>query len=102
MTNIYLLLGVALIFWYFIYLRKVAEVARVHAQKYCKKEKLQFISIARMSSKLKFNKKYGIYWLSQFDFEFSGDGESQYQGQLSLAGYKLEGMILPAYRVSHE
>jgi len=100
MENIYYLLLVGLIFWYFVYLRRVAEYARSHAVKNCKKEGLQFISIARRSSRVGFNKRDGIHWVSLFDFEFSGDGESQYQGAIQLRGYKLDDIDLPAYRIS--
>jgi len=99
MENIYYLLIVCLIFWYFIYLRRVSEFARMHVNKYCKKESLQFIAIARRSSRLSFSKRQGIHWVSVFDFEFSGDGESQYQGALTLKGYKLDNMDIPAYRI---
>ena len=99
MENIYLLLFVFGIFWYFIYLRKVSEVARAQMKRYCDKEQLQFLSIARQSSKLRFNKKFGPHFLSLFDVEFSGDGESQYQGTISLRGYKLESIDFPAYRI---
>ncbi|MEW6991058.1 DUF3301 domain-containing protein [Colwelliaceae bacterium 6441] len=99
MENIYLLLGVCLIFWYFIYLRKVAEFARLHVNKYCEKEKLQYLSIARISSRLRFSKRLGIHWLSIFEFEFSGDGESTYTGRISLKNYKLDDINIPAYRI---
>lgn len=99
MENIYYLLFVSLIFWYFVYLRKVAEVGKRHAQNYCEQANLQFINVARRSSKLQFNKRYGIHWLTDFDFEFSGDGEASYQGQITLRGMKLENVDVPPYRV---
>lgn len=99
MENIYFLLIILAIFWYFIYLRKVSEVARRHIIKYCKTENLQFISIARRNSKLRFNRRYGPHFLSTFDIEFSGDGESKYQGAMFLRAYKLESIELPAYRI---
>ena len=100
MENIYYLLLVGLIFWYFIYLRKVSEVARVHATQYCEQSQLQFIAIARQSSRLTFNKKYGSVWLSLFDVEFSGDGESSNNAILSLYGLKLGSVDIPPYRVN--
>ena len=99
MENIYYLLFVALIFWYFVYLRRVSEYARSHANKYCKQENLQFLAIARLSSKFRFSKRYGPHWISQFDLEFSGDGESKYHGTMTLRGYKLDKIDTPAYRV---
>jgi len=100
MENIYYLLIIGLIFWYFIYLRKVAEFARSHINRYCESEKLQFISIARRSSRIRFNRKFGPHWLSIFEFEFSGDGESSYQGLMTLRGYRLDDINTPAYRIS--
>jgi hypothetical protein len=99
MENIYILLFVCLICWYFIYLRKVSESARKHANKYCKTEQLQFIAIARRSSRVKFSKQKGFYFLSLFDFEFSGDGESSNVGVISLSGLTLDNIALPAYRI---
>lgn len=86
--------------WYFIYLRKIAESARKHAIAYCKKEGLQYIAIARRTSRLRFNKQQGIFWYSIFDIEFSGDGQSSYQGTMVLHGLKLVDINLPAYRIN--
>ncbi|WP_206484087.1 DUF3301 domain-containing protein [Thalassotalea sp. G2M2-11] len=99
MENIYLLLLVCLIFWYFIFLRKVSEFARQHIQLYCQQEKLQYLSLARVSSRLCFNKRLGLYWLSVFDFEFSGDGQSQYTGRAALKNYKLANIEVPAFKI---
>lgn len=100
MENIYYLLGIFLIFWYFIYLRKVSEAARIHANKYCEDSQLQFIAIARRSSRLSLNKKHGLVWFSLFDIEFSGDGESSNHATLSLYGLKLDNVDIPPYRVN--
>ena len=99
MENIYYLLLVSLCCWYFIYLRKISEIGAKHAEKYCHQSNLQFLSIARKSSRLHINKRYGIHWLSMFDFEFSGDGETKYQGELTLRGLKLENVNVPPYRI---
>ena len=99
MENIYYLLFVGLVFWYFVYLRRVAEYARSHANKYCQQENLQFLAIARLSSRFRFSKRFGPHWLSNFDFEFSGDGDSCYQGVVTLKALKLYRVELPAYRV---
>jgi hypothetical protein len=99
MENIYLLLIVCLFLWYFIYLRKVSEVALLHIKQYCEKDALQFISLSRNSSKLRFSKALGPHWISTFDFEFSGDRESSYQGQATLCGYKLDNIHVPMYKI---
>lgn len=100
MENIYYLLFFFLFCWYFVYLRQVSEAAKRHVNRYCKDAGLQFISLARRSSRLKINKQYGICIYSTFDFDFSGDGESSNQGSLTLYGLKLEKVNLPAYRVN--
>ena len=99
MENIYYLLIVCLFLWYFIYLRKVSEYALHHIKDYCKKEGLQFISLSRYSSRLVFTQALGPHWVSIFDFEFSGDGESTYQGQAILKGYKLDNIHVPMYKI---
>lgn len=100
MENIYYLLLFCLFCWYFVYLRQVSETAKKHIHRYCKDGDLQFISLARRSSRLKLTRKYGVSIYSIFDFDFSGDGESNNQGCLYLYGLKLEKVELPAYRVN--
>lgn len=99
MENIYYLLLAGLFCWYFIYLRQVSESALRHVNRYCKQSELQFIAIARRSTRLKMSKKYGLSFYSIFDFDFSGDGESSSTGSLSLYGLKLDSIDLPVYRV---
>ena len=100
MENIYYLLIFCLFCWYFIYLRKVSEAGRKHVNLYCKQAGLQFIALARRSTRLKFTKENGLFFYSIFDFDFSGDGESHNQGSLSLIGLKLEQVDLPAYKIN--
>ena len=100
MGNIYLLLIIALILWYFVHMRKIAESARKFAIQHCQKEQLQFIAIARSSNRLKFSKRLGLYFETAFTFEFSGDGQSEYQGTVTLAGYRLINIDMPAYRIN--
>jgi hypothetical protein len=99
MENIYYLLLIFLLCWYFIYLRKISEIALFHANQYCEQNHIQFIAIARRSSRLHFSKKHGLVWFSIFDVEFSGDGESSNNATLSLYGLKLDNVEIPPYRV---
>ncbi|GAW95371.1 MULTISPECIES: DUF3301 domain-containing protein [Colwellia] len=100
MENIYYLLFFCLFCWYFVYLRQVSEAAQRYVNNYCKETGLQFISLARRSSRPKFTKQHGLCIYSTFDFDFSGDGESNNHGYLTLYGLKLEQINLPAYRVN--
>ncbi|WP_448554636.1 DUF3301 domain-containing protein [Thalassotalea montiporae] len=99
MGDIYLLLGIFLVGWYFWYLRKVAEIAKVHAKRHCEQQGLQLISVFRKSAMPRFNKRQGFYIRSLFDFEFSGDGESSATGTMELYGLKLNDVNMPAYRI---
>ncbi|WP_286235459.1 DUF3301 domain-containing protein [Thalassotalea sediminis] len=99
MGDFYIILLIFLVFWFFIFQRKVAETAKKHVDRHCKQEGLQLISIARRSTKLAFSKRYGPHWQCVFDFEFSGDGESAYSGALTMANLKLEQIHTPAYRI---
>ncbi len=99
MENIYYLLFFCLICWYFFYLRRVSEIGSMSIQKYCKQTGIQFIAVARRSSRLRFDKKKGVVLYSVFDFEFSGDGESNNKGTFTMLGLKLENVNLSAYRI---
>jgi len=99
MENIYYLLLMFLVCWYFIYLRKIAESARSHVNQYCKQAQLQFIAIARRSTRLKFSKQHGLAFYSIFDFEFSGNGEEKNDAVITLYGLKLNNVDIPVYRV---
>jgi len=100
MENVYILLIIGIIVWYFVHMRKVAESAKRFAVQHCQKEQLQLIAIARLSNKLRFTKRLGFYFETEYIFEFSGDGHSKYQGTITLAGYKLKSIDTPAYRIS--
>jgi len=100
MENIYYLLLFCLFCWYFVYLRQVSEAAKRHLNRYCKEGELQLLSLARRSSRPKFTKQHGLCIYSTFDFDFSGDGESNNQGHLTLCGLKLEKVHVPAFRVN--
>ena len=100
MENIYYLLGLFLLCWYFIYLRQVSEVAKKYLDRHCEHASLQFITLARRSSRWKLSKRYGLCLYSIFDFEFSGDGESNNEGTITLYGLKLDNINLPVYRVN--
>lgn len=85
--------------WHFYYQRKLAEFARQTAHKYCEENGIQFISIAKIKSRLVMDSQKGLRWQNLYTFEFSGDGESKYDGTLTLLGNKLKAIDTPVYRV---
>jgi len=99
MVDIYLLLLAFIVVWYFLYLRKVEESANKNLQQYCHHQDLQFIALARRSMRLRFNTKLGAYWLTEYELEFSGDGQTSYLGRAEMHGLNLHHVNLPPYRV---
>jgi hypothetical protein len=99
MLDIYVLLTIFLIIWHFLYLRKIVDAANWQVQKYCQDNNIQFIALARKSNRLKFSKRLGLYWLTRFELEFSGDGQSSYVGLAEMQGLKLFNVNLPPYRI---
>ncbi|WP_371189113.1 DUF3301 domain-containing protein [Thalassotalea maritima] len=99
LSDIYLLLAIALVVGYTFYIRDIAERARTVCQQYCKQHRLQYISIARQATRIACNKRRGIFIRCEFVFEFSGDGESAYQGTLIMNNKSVKDFILPPYKI---
>lgn len=100
MGTIWLGLTFFCIGWHFYYQRKLAESARQFAHNYCEEKGLQFISIAKVKSRLVMDKHQGLRWRNHYEFEFSGDGQSSYEGTLILLGNKVQKIDTPVYRVN--
>lgn len=96
---LFTLLGFSIIF-YFWYIRSLAEIARNYLQQYCQKQGLQFISVARKNASLQLSKRYGISWFSEWEFEFSGDGQSSYKGYLQMVGRQISRLDTPVYKTN--
>ncbi|WP_299074151.1 DUF3301 domain-containing protein [uncultured Paraglaciecola sp.] len=99
--NIYdliLLLSIFLLaamFWRF---RAISESVRTQLDSYCEKQQLQFISVARVKTRIaSYRGKLDFH--SDFVFEFSGNGEDSSQGQVKMIGLKVHSIDTPAYRV---
>ena len=99
MENVWLGILLFCIGWHFMYQRKMAESARRYIVNYCEKNQLQFISIAKLKTRLGFSKREGLLWKNDYHFEFSGDGESRYEGTLTMHGVRVYNIDMPVYRV---
>ena len=96
MWDLFFILGMVLLGTTFWKLRQQSEFAKSMIEQHCKKLELQMLSIARSH----FNLKLGSDFLqASFVFEFSSDGENNYQGKLTLNGLAKPRFQLPAYRV---
>lgn len=93
-----LLLGILLVALQFWRIRAITEKAHQHLAAYCQTHQLQLISVARHKTRLG-SYRGKLDWQSGFIFEFSGNGENSYQGELSMSGTKVLKIDTPAYRM---
>jgi hypothetical protein len=100
LQDIWLGLLFCCIAWHFIYQRKLAEAARHFVEKYCKDQDIQFMSIAKIKTRLVLDKSKGLMWRNHYCFEFSGDGERSNEGTLILRGDQVELIDLPPYPIN--
>jgi hypothetical protein len=98
LVNVILILAVVLIVIQFWRLRSIAEYMVQYANRYCSKHKLQYISLARISTSFKIHKGR-LDWLLSYQMEFSSDGETEYTGIITSHGKNVVGVELPPYRV---
>ncbi|GKQ66852.1 hypothetical protein KAM344_20170 [Aeromonas caviae] len=89
-----LLLG--LVGWAFWQQRRQAELAWQYMRRYCQHHDLQLLSLARTHRALRHKP---LRLLTYYQFEFSSDGESHYQGQLCMQGLHVAGVELPPHRL---
>ena len=89
------LLLAVLVFWQH---RQQSESAQKHAIYYCKQQGLQFLDIRRDKTHWSF-KGSQPGWRSTFKLGFSSDGETRYEGDLTLHNQRLIGVELPPFRV---
>jgi len=99
LVDIWFALGFFCVAWHFYHQRKIAEIARHYIVTYCEKNSLQFISIAKVKSRLSNRPNSGLVWCNDYSFEFSGDGESSYQGSLVMHGTRIHDVDMPPYRI---
>ena len=98
LTDILILLLVVVIAAQFWRMRAISEAAQRYVAQYCEKQQLQLISVARSHTRITVVRGKPD-WKTQFVFEFSGNGEDKYQGQLDMEGLRAVSTTVPPYRV---
>ena len=101
MYSLIILLFIAAIALQFWRLRGISEYTIQYAEQYCKKEGLQFISLARNKTRISLERGKPD-WLIEYDLEFSSDGETQYVGTITSHGKRVKSANLPVFRVASE
>ena len=98
MTDIFIVLLLALVCFIFWQQRRQAELAKLVASRKCKELNLQLLSVALKAHRLKSPTKTW-YWHSEYNFEFSSMGDDCYQGKIIFRGFTVIDIILPPHRV---
>ena len=97
LSEVWILMASAVLAGYFYQQRKLAELARWHAHQYCQQQQIQFVSIAKQKSQLKFKPRF--HFQNHYVLEFSGDGVHSAQGVLIMNGSQLQSIELPPYQI---
>ncbi|RUO22550.1 hypothetical protein CWE08_05075 [Aliidiomarina iranensis] len=87
-----LLLG-GYLFWQW---RLQEEHARKHAEAVCKQYNVQFLDIARSRGRPRFTPRTG--WEASFQFGFSSDIQTRYEGELLLLNLHLSDVRMPPHK----
>jgi len=99
MGPVLLLLVISSICYVFWQQRKQDERAVVVARQLCQQQQLQMLDCGRSGHS--FRKINGrLRFITSYQVDFSGDGESRYQAELLLSGMRLAEFNLPAYRIN--
>ncbi len=99
LTDLTLLLALALVGVQFWHIRALTEMANRYAAMYCKQHNLQLVSVARSSTRLGFYRKH-LVWKLEFMFEFSANRESLNRGFFLMQGKTVTSIDVPAYPIN--
>lgn len=98
MTTIWLLLLLVCIVYGFWLQRQQDERAMLLAKQLCRQHQLQFLECGRLGHrfrKIGQRRRFATY----YQVDFSSDGESRYQAELTLQGLHLASFNLPPHRI---
>ncbi|MGQ8366285.1 DUF3301 domain-containing protein [Glaciecola sp. 1036] len=99
-VNILILVIIIAIAFQFWRLRGIGEYTIRFAKQYCEREGLQYVSLARVSTKIGIFKGK-VDWLNKYELSFSSDGENLYTGTISTVGSRVVSVDLPAFRIAN-
>lgn len=98
LSSLVILLSIAWIAFQFWRLRGMAEFSIAYARRYCEKNQLQFLSLARRSTRISAFKGR-LDWKVVYQLEFSSNHEDAYIGTMTSHGSRVIEMNLPAYKI---
>ena len=102
MQGIFLILTLALVFWYWWDTMQSKEVARRAGKRICEQNGVQFLddTVEKKKVWIRRNPANGRLELCRiFLFEFATDGERRYQGRIVVLGKMVSDVNMDAYRI---
>ncbi|MBT1444751.1 DUF3301 domain-containing protein [Shewanella sp. JM162201] len=97
MTDLLLLLFVAMVAAFFWQLRQMSEIAKLFTEKECKRQRVQLLAIAQLNARPTLGSSTGIGWKACYLFEFSTDGVNLYRGHIHMLGKKIQKIEWPIF-----
>ncbi|MFC3121917.1 DUF3301 domain-containing protein [Agaribacter flavus] len=91
------IIPIAIQFWR---IRGIAEYVVAYSKRYCERENLQFISLARTSTSFGVHKGK-LDWKNTYALAFSSDGETEYTGVVRTIGKSVISVEMPVFRITH-
>ncbi|MBV7317325.1 DUF3301 domain-containing protein [Shewanella sp. NIFS-20-20] len=97
MTDVLLMLAVAVIAAFFWQLRQMAEQARLFADKECQKQNVQLLAFAQESARPSIGGHSGLCWKTKYLLEFSTDGINQFRAHIWMHGKRVTKIQWPIF-----
>jgi hypothetical protein len=101
LENIFVLLVLLLIGWYWLKAREIKEIALIGVRNYCEKLDVELLDETVVLRGLSFKRDNSgkmRHW-RLYAFEFSSDGDSRYKGRVTMLGGKVESIWLDTHRL---
>lgn len=101
MGNIWWLIPLLFLLWYWWDSRRSGEIARQTGFNACQRADVQFLddSVERKRIWLRRNQKGQLEICRLYFFEFSSDGGQRYQGRIVMTGKLVSEVTMDAYRI---
>jgi hypothetical protein len=96
--SLVILLSIGLTAFQFWRLRDIGEFSIQYANQYCEKQNLQFLSLARRSTRISAHRGK-LDWKIVYQLEFSSSGSDAYIGTMTCFDNSVIEMNLPAYKI---
>ncbi|MBM7073031.1 DUF3301 domain-containing protein [Shewanella sp. OPT22] len=97
MTDLLLILGIALIAAFFWQLRQMAETSRRFSERESAKQRVQLLSVAMSSARPSLGGSTGLCWKATFLLEFSTDGINRYQAEFVMLHNRIISIDWPVF-----